>query len=473
MYGMSSVIKKNGIFQNIMYAFGAQGISMLLSILMSLFLPKILGVREYSYWQLFIFYISYAGFFHLGENDGMYLKQGGKDYNQLDYSLLNTNLFLITLFQIIVMIVGCVILSINDMADRNRVFVLVCTMIYMIIYNYSGYLSYVLQIANRIKEYSISVVIEKVLFLIAVVIGIITNNALFTIYIILNLAAKCIGLLYSIIKCKEVVFAKICFSKEVIYDFFDNIKVGINLTFSSVAGMLVLGIGRNMIDTQWGVETFGKFSLAISLSNFMLQFISQISLVLFPALKRADENKIINYYHKIQDLLSFAILGVLLGYMPVYYLLSMWLPQYAESLRYMVILLPICVFDGKMNLLCNTYLKVLRKERQLLYFNLIALVVSFGLCSLGTYIFKNVFVVAVFMVVAVAIRSIISEVYLNHLLHVGLPVDIAVDCIMSLIFATGTWFTGAFKGFIIYIFAYLIMCALFRRKIKELLEAAR
>lgn len=43
---MSIQIKKNGFFQNILYAFGAQGISMILSILMSLFLPKVLGVRE-------------------------------------------------------------------------------------------------------------------------------------------------------------------------------------------------------------------------------------------------------------------------------------------------------------------------------------------------------------------------------------------------------------------------------------------
>ncbi|WP_455056775.1 lipopolysaccharide biosynthesis protein [Jutongia sp.] len=467
------MIKKSGFFQNIMYAFGAQGISMVLSLLMSLFLPKVLGVKEYSYWQLFVFYISYAGFFHLGENDGMYLKQGGKNYDELDYSLLNTNLFLITCFQTITMIVGCIMLWIIDIADANRIFVLICAMIYMIIYNYSGYLSYILQISNRIREYSISVVIEKVLFLIAVIAGIITNKALFMIYIILNLVAKVISLLYTIAKCQEVVVAKISFSKDAFIDFWDNIKVGINLTFSSVAGMLVLGVGRNLIDARWGVETFGKFSLAISLSNFMLQFISQISLVLFPALKRADENKVINYYHIIQDLLSFVTLGVFLGYMPLYYLLCMWLPQYNESLRYMVILLPICVFDGKMNLLCNTYLKVLRKEKQLLYFNLVALFVSFCICSFGAYVLKSVLAVAIFMVIAVAIRSIISEIYLNNVFHIGFPVDFIIDSTLSLIFIIGTWFTGAIKGFVLYFFAYVIVCILFRKRIKEILEEIR
>ena len=149
----------------------------------------------------------------------------------------------------------------------------------------------------------------------------------------------------------------------------------------------------------------------------------------------------------------------------------MWLPQYAESLRYMVILLPVCVFDGKMNLLCNTYLKVLRKERQLLYFNLIALFVSLGLCSFGAYILKNVFAVAISMVIAVAIRSIISEIYLNHFLYSGLPIDAIVDIFMSLIFVVGTWFAGALWGFVFYLLAYAIMCVLFRKRIKELKEA--
>ncbi|WP_249630235.1 hypothetical protein [Streptococcus uberis] len=65
--------------KNLLAAFSAQGVSLLISILMSLFVPKILGITEFSYWQLFIFYIGYAGFFHFGYNDGLYLKLGGKD----------------------------------------------------------------------------------------------------------------------------------------------------------------------------------------------------------------------------------------------------------------------------------------------------------------------------------------------------------------------------------------------------------
>ena len=81
------------------------------------------------------------------------------------------------------------------------------------------------------------------------------------------------------------------------------------------------------------------------------------------------------------------------------------------------------------------------------------------------------FAVAISMVIAVAIRSIISEIYLNHFLYSGLPIDAIVDIFMSLIFVVGTWFAGALWGFVFYLLAYAIMCVLFRKRIKELKEA--
>ncbi|WP_413446107.1 lipopolysaccharide biosynthesis protein, partial [Bifidobacterium longum] len=63
---------------NALAAFFAQGISMLISAMTSIFVPKIMGVEDFGYWQLFMFYASYVGFFHLGINDGVYLEQGEK-----------------------------------------------------------------------------------------------------------------------------------------------------------------------------------------------------------------------------------------------------------------------------------------------------------------------------------------------------------------------------------------------------------
>ena len=80
---MKESLKKTAI-RNIIYSFSAQTVSIILSVLMSLLVPKMLGVEDFSYWQLFLFYLSYVGFFHFGITDGVYLKNGGISYENLN-----------------------------------------------------------------------------------------------------------------------------------------------------------------------------------------------------------------------------------------------------------------------------------------------------------------------------------------------------------------------------------------------------
>ena len=58
---------------DIIVAFLAQALSIASSVATTLILPKFLGIESFGYWQLFLFYVSYIGFFHLGINDGVYL----------------------------------------------------------------------------------------------------------------------------------------------------------------------------------------------------------------------------------------------------------------------------------------------------------------------------------------------------------------------------------------------------------------
>ena len=115
---MGTEERLNGFFKNVVYAFFAQGISLLLSIMMSLVVPKMLNITEYGYWQLFIFYVGYVGFFHFGLNDGLYLKEGGKHYSQLNYSVIGTQYWMSILFE---SVFSCAILfgSILVLEDGN------------------------------------------------------------------------------------------------------------------------------------------------------------------------------------------------------------------------------------------------------------------------------------------------------------------------------------------------------------------
>ena len=70
-------------YSNLIYAILAQIVATVFNLIMYLLVPKVIGNISYAYWQLFLFYTNYAGFFHLGLVDGIYLKLGGKNMRNL------------------------------------------------------------------------------------------------------------------------------------------------------------------------------------------------------------------------------------------------------------------------------------------------------------------------------------------------------------------------------------------------------
>ena len=64
------------ILSNASYAVASNLIQLIISTLVILVLPRLIGVEEYGFWQLYLFYVSYVGFAHLGWIDGIYLKYG-------------------------------------------------------------------------------------------------------------------------------------------------------------------------------------------------------------------------------------------------------------------------------------------------------------------------------------------------------------------------------------------------------------
>lgn len=454
--------------KNIIYAFSAQAISLCMSVLMSLIVPKLLGVQEYSYWQLFLFYSSYAGFCHLGFNDGLYLRLGGQTYKQLDKRLISTQIKIMMLFQIIISAL-IAIFSFTLIDDSNRTFVITCAAIYLIIYNLSGCVNYIFQAVNQTKIFSISTMIDRTFFIAAVLIMLFVKVDSFKYFIVLYLIARSISLLYCVIKGKELIFSRLYNIKEAFHEIWVNISVGIKLMIANIASMLILGIGRQITDMVWGIEAFGKFSFSLSLTNFFLLFISQVSMVLFPALRRSSEKELKGFYNIARTSLGLLLPIVFIAYEPIKLLLEMWLPQYGESIRYLALLLPLCTFDGKMSLLCNTYFKVLRKEKMLLYVNIMSMIISLCLSFVGAYLLKNIYFIVVSMIISIAIRSIVSEIYLAKLMNSRVIFSITTEVILAGVFMITAWFMKPIPACMIFIFAYIVFLIINKNKVKYLI----
>lgn len=450
-------IISNQIYSNVIYAFIAQFISLVFSILMTFIVSKFIGVEEFGYWQLFIFYTNYISFFGLGIYDGNYLKLGGKEYEELDYSIIGVKFKIFSLTQSVVAFF-LIIVFYFSVKDTDRYFVLLCFSLYLVVYNICAFLGYIFQAVNHTKIYSISIIIDKVLYIIitAVLIFYRVNN--FELYILFYLICKLISLIYSIIKGHKIVFAKKSSVKIAIVDLIDDMKVGINIMIANIASLLIIGSGRFVIDHYWTILEFSKFSFSISLTNFFLVFISQISMVLFPALRRIKEDQLVSIYVEVKSMLAIILPIALLMYVPINAIVKVWLPQYQVSAKYLILLLPICIFDGKMQLICNTYLKVLRKERFLKIVNIVAMVVSLLLSLISACVFGKIELVAISMMIAIASRNILADIYLAKYMRTDTKKEIISEIILVIMFVILTWNFEGIIAFLSYLATYLIYC---------------
>ena len=76
--------KQHRLARNISYSVIANLVSFLVGVTVVLLVPKLLGVEEYGYFQLFLFFISYVGFFHFGWADGIVLRYAGEHWERLN-----------------------------------------------------------------------------------------------------------------------------------------------------------------------------------------------------------------------------------------------------------------------------------------------------------------------------------------------------------------------------------------------------
>lgn len=407
--------KAINFIKNFSYSLSSNLISLIITTIVILIVPKLIGVKDYGYWQLYLFYTSYVGFLHFGWNDGIYLRYGGKEYKQLNQDLFFSQFWMFVIFQ---MLVASIIISLSIFfnIDSNRLFIILMTAFCMFIVNVRLMLLYILQCTNRIKEYAQITMMEKIIYCCLTALLLLIGIKQFKLLIIADLLGKFISFLYTINCCKEIVINKVFKFSFNIGETFKNISAGIKLMFANIASLLILGIVRFGIERTWDVSTFGKVSLTFSVSNLMMVFINAVGIIMFPMLRRTTEDKLPRIYTTIRTSLMVPLLGLLVAFYPLKFILSAWLPHYRDSLMYMALIFPMCVYEGKMALLINTYLKALRKEKLMLGINLTSLILSILLTFLFTIVLKNLSLSIVSIVLLVSFRCALAELFLSKIL---------------------------------------------------------
>jgi O-antigen/teichoic acid export membrane protein len=191
-------------------------------------------------------------------------------------------------------------------------------------------------------------------------------------------------------------------------------------------------------------------------------------MVLFPALRQSGEAQVSRFYTIARDLLGVLFPLVYVLYFPLVWILGLWLPDYKDSLIYFAFLLPICVFDSKMNITSTTLFKVRRNETTLLRINLVTVCFSIIGSLIGGYLLHSVYFIIAIMVIAIAGRSIFSEWYLTRAFRAPKTKIVYGEVVLTLAFIALATFTSTPIAIVSYLGLYGIFIALFKGTLKTL-----
>lgn len=447
----------------------AQGLSALCSIVTTLLVPKVLGIEEFGYWQLFIFYIGYVGIFHFGLSDGVYLIHGGEPRVQIDKRDINSQFWMSSLVQTGLAVAVCAI-AIMGPFDVDRQFVLVMTGVMIVVNNSALYWGYVCQAMNETRTFSASVMIESAAFAVPLIVLLAAGVREFEPYVVAYTFGKACRLAYCLVQCRDFFRAGVLRAGAVWSSCKASIAVGIKLMIANTTGALILGVIRFCVDANWGIEVFSSVSFSLSLVGFFILFISQASMVLFPSLRQAGTEETATFFKTARSALACVLPVAYVLYAPICWVLGIWLPDYGESLALFALLLPLCVFDGRMDIVGTTYLKVLRKEGLLLKINLSALAISAVGAIVGAYVVRSVELMLVVATVAIVWRCLFTEWLVGKELGAaGGGIDIGSIALACVALASN-WFVGGAMGFVLSAAAYGTFLVARREDVRRLLD---
>ncbi len=464
---MIEILKKIG------YSISAQLLVLIGSFISILFLPKQLSVADYACYQMFLMLQNCVCLFDIGWPDGLYLKIGGKDFSELDKPLLHKQYWAFYILQVCFFGMSLFISqSISDI-DISRVFSLFS--IGILIFVPRIFLDLLFQATYRIKECAAIAVIDRLGSLCFVILFLFLDVTHFEYYIGANLIGAFASLAFATYQARSIIFTPSkkgvgfqLFKKEV----GTSIIKGFPLMIANFANQFGIVIIKMAIQYNWDLETFGKISFTFTFISFVLTFFRAVSLSIFPALRRTSTEKVNSIYRDLRYIFILLFLCIFVFYYPCKRLMMLWLPQYAESLNYLAILLPLCIFEARSTILFEGYLKNIGRERSLLVNNIIliglSVVLAYIVCLVNSLVF------AVFMIFLLyCVRGILLEYLVSKEAGYNCFSGICIDLLYSGIIWGCLWFFPGLSGAVAYAGGVAAILFLQRKRIVQIAKRLR
>lgn len=458
---MTKQISTKKFAANVIISVTAQLISLLVGFVFNLIVPKFIDEYAYSYWQMYLLYVGYVGLLHFGILDGLVLRYSQYDYDEIDRKRVRSQFILLLCMNSAFALIA--LISAAFVSDSVTKWIISLVGVGIVVRNVLTYTQYSFQITNRINQYAVTVLVQRLVYCVAVITLLLVGLKDFYYFCIAEISGDAAAIVVGAVFNRGMYFGKTLPLKETFRETGENIKAGVVLLIANLSASLMMGGAKMIVQWRWDDLVFGKVSFAFSLSTVFLTFVSAISVVLFPSLKRVDEKNLPDIYKNTRSAVSLLLFFALCAYFPGCFVLNKWLPKYSESLYYLGFLLPLIVFSSKISLLTNNYLKVYRKERSMMIINVVTGVFGFGLFALCAYAFNNLVMLLCSIIFVMMLNSVLSEIVVAKVINKKIFAEFIVEACMVITFMVCASVCGLLVGFLCYLAAFAVYCVINRK----------
>ncbi len=350
-------ILNSGFLGNVLKVSSSNLLVLILGVMLTFILPMKLSTEGFGYWQLFVLYTSYCGFFILGFSDGVNLRYGGYKYEDLDFKLFRTEFKYLIIYTILVSL-AMILTLLWLFSDSPNLFVYIGFAVNITLFNIQGFFIHICQITGKFKQYSIGISLERILLVTFIVFTLVLPINNYEIYICADFIARICVICYFSYNCKEIVFGQRYKLNKVRDEIITNVKIGFFLMFSAIISMMMSNYIKFFIERNFGIKEFSYFAFATSMLSLVLQTI---------------------------------------------------VSKYSLVLEFLMILFPVILFNIKNNMLITLFYKVFRLEKQIFYNNIIGLGLMMILTSVGFYFNKSIGIVVVAYLLSYFLITIYTE----------------------------------------------------------------
>ena len=273
--------------------FSANFFQIISSTIVGIVVPAILSIDSYANYKTYTLIIAYLGLLSFGFADGLYIKYGGKKYNELDKNTFKNEFYSYLLMEAIIFII---LASLSIISNNYILFLVSLTILPFMV---TSFFKTIYQATGSFDRYTKIVYIYSCSYAVLnIIIALLLKNKNYIYYCIVTILANLISTIYCFYLLKKDFNTKekIAINKEN----YKSIKVGFFILLGNLAFMLFFGIDRWMVKIFMKNSDFAYYSFAVNLLNIIIVLINAISITFYSYL---FEKKNMEKINQIKDIL--------------------------------------------------------------------------------------------------------------------------------------------------------------------------